>query len=217
MAENTTPTTPKAVKNIATVIPTDIFDHLARNAGCILSSFAVTGDSAWKVDLTKIIGATSGGVTFTDSVEYIDYGEDIDNCPKNMMELKRVDTHEAVLSGSFVSASLETLKALAAASDLEGEKITPRADLDSDTDFADLWYVCDYGKGGAIAIHLMNALNTAGFSIETKDREKGQFAFEFTGHYSMAKQDTVPYEIYVKESEKSDSNDGDDTTPPAAT
>ena len=44
----------------------------------------------------------------------------------------------------------------------------------------------------------MNALNTGGFKIKSSDKAKGQFDFEFTGHYSMDKPDTVPFEIYVK-------------------
>ena len=44
----------------------------------------------------------------------------------------------------------------------------------------------------------MNALNTGGFQIQSTDRGKGQFAFTFTGHYSLANQDVVPYEIYIK-------------------
>ena len=53
-------------------------------------------------------------------------------------------------------------------------------------------------KGGYVAIHLMNALNTGGFQIQSTDNGKGQFAFSFMGHYSMSAQDTVPYEVYVK-------------------
>ena len=44
----------------------------------------------------------------------------------------------------------------------------------------------------------MNALNTGGFQIKSTDKGKGNFAFTFTGHYSMAAQDTVPYEVYIK-------------------
>ena len=44
----------------------------------------------------------------------------------------------------------------------------------------------------------MNALNTAGFQIQSTKNEKGQLAFEYHGHYSIAAQDTVPFEIYVK-------------------
>ncbi len=44
----------------------------------------------------------------------------------------------------------------------------------------------------------MNGLSTGGFQIQSTDKAKGQFAFEFTGHYSITDADTVPYEIYVK-------------------
>ena len=53
-------------------------------------------------------------------------------------------------------------------------------------------------NGGFIAIKLLNALSTGGFQLKTADKAKGQFAFEFTGHYSMSAQDTVPFEIYIK-------------------
>lgn len=45
---------------------------------------------------------------------------------------------------------------------------------------------------------MMNSLSTAGFAIQTGDKVKGQFAFEYTAHYSMTAQDTVPFEVYVK-------------------
>ena len=56
-------------------------------------------------------------------------------------------------------------------------------------------------KGGYIAIHLMNALSTGGFQLQTSDRAKGQFAFTYTAHYSMSAQDTVPFEVYIKAGE----------------
>ena len=82
-------------------------------------------------------------------------------------------------------------------------KVTPRNDL-KDADFDDIWLVGDYSdkngetNGGFIAIKLLNALSTGGFQLKTADKSKGQFAFEFTGHYSMSAQDTVPFEIYIK-------------------
>jgi hypothetical protein len=52
-------------------------------------------------------------------------------------------------------------------------------------------------KAGFLAIRLINALSTGGFQIQSGDKAKGQFAFEFTSHFSMDAQDTVPFEIYV--------------------
>lgn len=182
-----------------TQIPNDTFSHLQLNAGILVKTFDPTTGEA-----TNLIGATTGGVNFTDAVEYTDFGDDIDNCPKNMKELKVLDSHEVTMSGTFVSVSSATAKLLAAAADVSGNKITPRNDI-VDADFEDIWWVGDYSdtntgtNAGFIAIRLINALNTGGFQIQTTDRGKGQFAFEFTGHYSMNAQDTVPYELYVKE------------------
>ena len=182
-----------------TQIPADTFRNLQLNAGVLAEGFDVSTGA-----VTDLIGATTGGVQFTDSITYIDFGEDIDNCPKNMKELKVLDSHEVTMSGTFVSLSADTARLLAAAADASGNKITPRNDL-ADSDFQDIWWVGDYSDentgstAGFLAIHLLNALNTGGFQIQSTDRGKGQFAFEFTGHYSMSAQDTVPYEIYIKE------------------
>lgn len=188
-----------------TKIPTDTFKNLQLNAGVLLKSFDV-GTQTMAAD--SIVGATSGGVSFTAVPSFIDFGEDIDNCPKNMKEMKKLDSWEAKMSGTFASVSKSLAKTLVGAADLSGSKIAPRNDLAA-ADFSDLWWVGDYsevnedgtstGKAGFIAIHLLNSLSTGGFSIQSSDKGKGQFEFEFTGHYSMEDQDKVPFEVYVQE------------------
>ena len=188
-----------------TKIPTDTFKNLQLNAGVLLNSFDVETQT---LAADSIVGATSGGVSFTAVPSRIDFGEDIDNCPKNTKELMRNDTWEAKMSGTFASVTKSLAKTLVGAADLSGSKITPRSDLAA-ADFFDLWWVGDYsevnedgtstGKAGFIAIHLLNSLSTGGFSIQSSDKGKGQFEFEFTGHYSMEDQDKVPFEVYVQE------------------
>ena len=34
--------------------------------------------------------------------------------------------------------------------------------------------------------------------MQSSDKDKGTFAFEFMGHYSMDAQTKVPYELYIK-------------------
>lgn len=190
-----------------TQIPTDTFNQIQLNAGILCKNFTPSSGT-----VTDLLGATTGGIQFQDNVTYNDFGEDIDNCPKNTKELKKLDSHEVTMSGTFVTVSAEVAKLLAGAADSgSGGKITPRNDLIG-TDFTDIWWVGDYssvnedsGSGqsastaGFIAIHLINALNTGGFQIQSTDRGKGQFAFTFMGHYSISAQDTVPYELYVQE------------------
>lgn len=185
-----------------TKIPESTFQQIQLNAGILVDAFyPETGE------IGNLIGATTGGVSFADTIEYIDFGEDIDNCPKNMMELKKLDSHDVKISGNFVTMSVSTAKMLASAADIDENDethIIPRNDL-SMADFTEIWWIGDYSdvndgtNAGFIAIHMLNALNTGGFQIQSTDKEKGQFAFEFTGHYSMNAQDTVPYEIYVKQ------------------
>ena len=183
-----------------TKIPETTFQNLQLNAGVLLSSF--NPESATVAD-ASIIGATTGGINFTATPTYNDFGEDIDNCPKNMKELKKLDAWEISLSGTYVTVDANAVKALVGAADVSGNKITPRNDLKL-TDFTDVWWVGDYSdqngetNGGFVAIHMMNALSTGGFAIQSSDNGKGNFAFTYTAHYSMSAQDTVPFEVYVK-------------------
>lgn len=186
-----------------TKIPSDAFQKLQINAGILTTDFTpATGT----IGEAGQIGATTGGVNFTATPTFTDFGEDIDNCPKNMKELKRQDMVEAKMSGTFVNADTKTAKMLCGAADIDTSdttKVVPRTDL-KDSDFTDLWLVGDYSdkngakNGGFIAIHMLDALSTGGFQLKTADKAKGQFAFEFTAHYSIAEQDKVPYEIYIK-------------------
>lgn len=186
-----------------TKIPVDTFQKLQINAGILTTDFTpATGT----IGEAGQIGATTGGVNFTATPTYSDFGEDIDNCPKNMKELKKLDSWESKMTGTFVNADTAIAKRLCGAADIgttDTTKVTPRNDL-KDADFDDIWLVGDYSdkngetNGGFIAIKLLNALSTGGFQLKTADKSKGQFAFEFTGHYSMSAQDTVPFEIYIK-------------------
>lgn len=186
-----------------TQIPQDTFKELVMNAGILLSSF---DPSTAEVTANSIIGATSGDVTFVATPTFTDLGEDINNCPKNMKELKRLESWETKVSGTFVSVNVANAKAMTAAADEVSGKITPRNDI-AESDFRDIWLVADYsdknGKknGGYLAIHMLNSLSTGGFQLKTGDQSKGQFSFEFTGHYSINAQDTPPFEIYIKAGE----------------
>lgn len=184
-----------------TKIPETGFEEIQMNAGVLLDDFnPETGV------LGNIIGATTGGNNFTATPSYSDYGEDIDNCPKNVKELKILESWDIKSSGTFVTVTNELAKFLVGAGDFEEGNTThiiPRKDI-KDADFTDLWWVGDYSKengeedGGFCAIHMMNTLSTGGFQIQSSDKGKGNFSYEFTAHFSMKEQDLVPYEIFIK-------------------
>lgn len=185
-----------------TQYPANTFQKLQMNAGIFCREFdPETGEVA------GILGATTGGGSFNASPEYSDFGEDIDNVPKNTMELKRQDDVTVTMSTTLVTIDVEGAKLLIGAADIDEDDethIIPRRDLSVD-DFGDLWWVGDYSninngtEAGFCAVHLRNALSTGGFQIQSTDKGKGNFALELTGHYSMETPDLMPYEVYIKQ------------------
>lgn len=190
-----------------TQIPADTFKKLQLNAGLLTTDFdPATGE----LTASNIVGATSGGVAFEATPSFSDFGEDIDNCPKNTKELKKLDSWEAKMSGSFVTMDTKAAKSVVGTADIASDdptKVVPRNSINAE-DFKDIWWVGDYsdvnedgtsaGKAGFIAIKLISALSTGGFKIQSGDKAKGTFAFEYTGHYSIEHIDTVPFELYIK-------------------
>lgn len=191
------------------------FKELTMNVFMLLKTFQPESfDFKTGITASNIIASTTGGVTFTDAPEYTDFGEDIDNCPKNTMELKHKEDGEVTLSGTLVTLNPEAVQMLIGAADIaekdtsgfgtgnEAIKITPRHDLKPKAgeggDFIEsLWGLADYGEGGLLAIKMNRVLNTSGFTISTTDQAKGTFAFTFTCHKSIEAQDDPAYEIYL--------------------
>lgn len=186
-----------------TKIPVDTFQKLQLNAGILATEFTPATGTLGE---SGQIGATTGGISFDATPTFSDFGDDIDNCPKNTKELKRLDEWEVKISGTFVSADTAIAKSLIGAADIgttDTTKVTPRNDI-ADSDFSTIWLIGDYSdkngatNGGFIAIKLINALSTGGLKLKTSDKAKGQMAFEYTGHYSISKQNIVPFELYIK-------------------
>jgi len=191
-----------------TQVAANAFEKLQLNAGVLLTEFDPT---TGELDRTKIFGATTGGVSFTASAEYTDFGEDIDNVPNNTKELKRLASVTATMSGTFLTVDTITAKRLIGSADIDANgKVTPRADL-KNSDFFDVWWVGDYSdintgeSAGFLAIRLINALSTGGFQIQSSDQGKGNMSFEFTGHYSLADITIVPFVIYIQDGSEEDS------------
>lgn len=184
-----------------TKLPNDTFQHLQLNAGILTDEFSpATGT------IGNLLGATSGGINFATNPEFSDFGEDIDNCPPNTKELKRLQSYDPTMSGTFLTCTPATIKGLIGAADIgvtDTTKIVPRTEL-LQTDFDDLWWIGDYSdknsgtSAGFLAIHLMNALNQGGFQIQSSKDAKGTMSFDYHGHSSLADQETVPFEIYCK-------------------
>ena len=178
-----------------TKIPQSTFEELQLDAGVLLNTFDPSNpvepaDSA-------IICATTGGINATCVPTFSDLGEDVDNCPVNMKELKHLDSWECKMSFTSLGTSAANIRLALGAADIDATsgKITPRRDLEQ-TDFSNVWWVGDRADGGLVAIKLSNALSTSGFSLQTTKSGKGQISVELTGHVSINAQDTMPMEFY---------------------
>ena len=177
-----------------TVIPQDTFTGLQLDAGVVLTQFDPTAPAV--VD-EAIVCATTGGINISCTPTYSDLGEDVDNCPVNMKELKHLDSWACGMSFTSIGTNPRSIRMALGAADIDAETgaITPRRNL-SQSDFQDLWWVGDRADGGCVAIQLKNALSTDGFTLQTTKSGKGQVSVGLTGHVSLSDQNTMPMVIY---------------------
>lgn len=178
-----------------TVIPTDTFDGLQLDAGVLLRNFDPAHPG---FDDSDIICATTGGIQASCVPTFSDLGEDVDNCPNNMMEFKHLDSWDCKMAFTALGTSPAGIKLSLGCADIDSNnasKIIPRKDLEQ-TDFSDIWWVGDKANGGFVAIQLKNALSTSGFSLQTTKNGKGQTSVELTGHVSINDQTTMPMVFY---------------------
>ena len=178
-----------------TVIPQSTFEEMQMDAGVLLTTFNPASPTAPADE--DIICATTGGIKVTCAAEYSDLGEDVDNCPNNMKELKHLDSWDCGLEFTSLGTSPEAIRLALGAADITAAsgKIVPRRDL-AQTDFSDIWWVGDRADGGLVAVKLINALSTEGFELQTTKNGKGQVSVNLRGHVSINAQDVVPMEFY---------------------
>jgi hypothetical protein len=184
-----------------TKYPTDLVETVQMNAGVIVDSFEPSTRT-----VGNVLGATNSGITFNPNPTYEDFGEDIDNVPPNTWQLKRIKSYDPVLSGSFrtVTAALVAMLAGAGAFlSTDSTHFIPSHKLTS-ANFRDVWVIGDYSNrndgqqyAGFLAIHVKHALNVNGFQWKTNKDAKGEFSFEYHGHYDLANPDDPPYEVYI--------------------
>ena len=182
-----------------TQIPQDTFEKIQANAGVILSDFDPTSPTLTR---TNIICPTSGGVRVNVTPSFSDWGDDVDNCPKNTKELKHQDNIDCTFSFTCLSYSVNTLKlaigaatAVAPTSSAVGT-VTVDRDLTAAHFTNSIWWVSDHADGRWIAAELSNVLSTGGLSIQSTDNGKGESKVTLMGHYTIESPDIVPIKFY---------------------
>ena len=179
-----------------TVISETAFNEFQLDAGILLTEFNPATPGT--VDKTKIVCATTGGISINAVPSFSDLGEDVDNCPNNMKELMHLDSWDCNIGFTALSITEEVLALSLGCADAtaSSHKIVPRRDLEQ-TDFKEIWWVGDLADGGYVAVKLLNALSTSGLALQTTKNGKGQLSCTLTGHVSINAQNTMPMEFYV--------------------
>jgi hypothetical protein len=188
-----------------TAIPQDTFEGLQLDAGVLLKNFDPSNPVAPADE--DIICATTGGIKVDCVPTFSDFGEDVDNCPNNMKELKHLDGWNCSLGFTSLGTSVEGIKLALGCADInnsDGTHVIPRRNLSQD-DFDTVWWVGDKANGGFVAVRLRNALSTGGFSLQTTKNGKGQTACTLTGHVSINAQDVVPMDFFSSDDDGSGS------------
>ena len=178
-----------------TRIPEKTFEELQLDAGILLYQFNPSNPNVLDTD---IICATTGGINISAVPTFSDFGEDVDNCPINMKELKHLDSWECTMGFTALVVSSDAIQLALGAATIAGSEIIPNRDL-RQTDFKDLWWVGDRADGGFVAVKLINALSTSGFVLQTTKNGKGQVSVTLTGHVSINEQNLMPMLFYTTE------------------
>ncbi len=179
-----------------TRIPADTFEQIQTDAGILLYSFDPAAPGAVKDE--EIICPTTGGITAACVPSYSDRGEDVDNCPANLLELKSLDSWDCSLQFTSLGTSPRSIRLALGAADIDADgptHILPRRGLKV-SDAQDIWWVGDRADGGLVAVCLKKALSTAGFSLKTTKNGKGNTSVTLTGHVTVATQQEVPMEFW---------------------
>ena len=179
-----------------TRIPADTFEQIQTDAGILLYKFDPANHGAVKDE--DIICPTTGGITIRCVPTTSDMGEDVDNCPANLLELKKIDSWDCGLEFTSLGTSPQSIRLALGAADIDTNDpthILPRKVLKV-SDAQDIWWVGDRADGGWVAAVVRKALSTNGFSLKTSKNGKGNTSVNLTGHVTVETQDKVPMEFY---------------------
>lgn len=127
-----------------TEIPQYAFANIQHDAGVLLTGYDITSPTTITEDM--IVTATNGGFNIQISDEFTDYGEEVDNCPPDMMELKRLTKRTVSISTNAYEYKTPVLGLALAAADISGDPIYIKTT--DDTTVTGKTYYTRSGTGG---------------------------------------------------------------------
>lgn len=179
-------------------ITPETFKHLILDAGAVYKNYGEPDE--------KLIGATSGGNTFTVEREIREI--EMDGARGKVKGARRIITENASLSINLLEMSVENFKMALTAADVSdvvdpddgvtkiADKIQPRGKiLDSDYIKNVALAATVSGTDQPVVIILYNVLSDGEFSLQMQDKDEGKPEITLSAHYDPAQLDVVPYQI----------------------
>lgn len=146
----------------------------------------------------KLIGATSGGGSFTVVPEMRNIAEDLDGARMKIKGLMAIDNVEVKLSTTMKEITVDNIKIAMGASTSTGKMVKPKFNLDME-DYIDniVWVGSMASADGLLVIVMENVLNTAGLSYEFKDKATGGISVEFEPFVDLNDMENIPVQFGI--------------------
>ncbi len=177
------------------VITQEEFASMVFDSGVIVKNFnpsTFTTPSA-----SDILCATSGNIGHNFNLTTVNLAEDVNNIHILPKETLVVTGYEnPTITFTALKCTAEMFKFLLGFATKTGNKVAPRFNTNTETDFQNLALILKRVGGGLAAIMLSNALSTGGISLTTQKGGKGTFQVTITGYGTIEAPSVIPVEYY---------------------
>ncbi len=179
-----------------TGLTTSTPDKLLLDAGAFYLNYDLT--AAYSTQSAKLIGATSGGGSFSAVPEVRKI--EVDGGKTNVKQLQTIDGWVVTLTANVKEITADSLKlALGAAKATTADNKTTITGVE---DFAEADYATNLtwvgrlsGSNEPVIIVVDNALCLNGLSMSMADKAEAVVPVTVTGHYNLSDLDTPPFKI----------------------
>lgn len=189
---------PKCISGLTADTP----KHLLLDAGAFFKNYDLSQTFEQNVSAGKLIGATSGGGSFSavPTVRRIE----IDGAKENVEELQTIDQWVVTMANNVKEITVNSLKiALGAAGSSTASSPSGYTEISGKTDFEASDYADNITWVGRLSksekpviIQILNAISLGGLSLTMADKSEAVIPITLTGCYSLDDLCTPPFRIY---------------------
>lgn len=180
----------------------DTTENLMLDAGAIFANFDIEEDT-FETAKEKLLGATSGGNTFTATPEFRQI--EVDGVKGKAKGLSILQSWEVLMQTNMLEFKEDTFKHSLAAietaektiNEMEYTEIKGKNYIEDEDYIDNITYIGNLsGSNNPVIIQVFNALSLEGLEVEFVDDDDIVAELTFEGHYSVDKLDNPPFAIY---------------------